>query len=375
MNAIQIPSPVQLGHTNIDGEETPSSVDIYSWPDNIQELDVTGWLSCVGRRHLSFFRPSSPALPLSNTNPIPVPLGGQDVPMKPVPSHQPICRRPARGRSRSLTAERTNAQATEGIHRHRSVSPWTVELTDVRKISHTNRKREIQEVLGPLFAGGTNNLVLLCWGDRDRCHIIPTDVRNEADEVNVWESIKTAWYSRRDYEFAIPGAKTKAHFVGLYRDLTSERSKLEGDIANYEEKEFPCPYDSSTGMVDCFRDICISYMDDTQLCPERRLYNSQRQLLRLTRRPLLTQAFSNRNVAKVNNLLQGERLIYSQLDILKKLDEWHVPDLSEIPFHALLITEGWDYDIRNVVIPLTASFFFTLVVMRISEYQAVLGYA
>lgn len=185
MNANQIPSPVQLGHTNIDGEETPSSVDNYSWLDNIQRLDVTGWLSWDGIRHLSFFRSSAPALPLSNTNPIPVFLGGQNVPLKPVPSHQQIRRRPARGRSRSLTAERTSDQATEGIHRQRSVSPWTGELTDMRKISHMNRKSEIQDVLDPLLAGGTNHLVLLCWGDKDRCLIIPTDVRNEADEVNV----------------------------------------------------------------------------------------------------------------------------------------------------------------------------------------------
>ncbi|KAL4763085.1 uncharacterized protein BDW70DRAFT_148930 [Aspergillus foveolatus] len=229
MNANQIPSPVQLGQTNIDREETPSSVDNYSWLDEIQRLNT-------------FFRSATPALPLSNTNRIPVISGGQNIPLKPLPSHQQIRRRPTRGRSRCLTAERTSDQVTEGIHRHRSISPWT-------------------------------GRVLLCWGDNDRCHIIPADIRDEADEVNVWESIKTAY-------------KSKAGYVGLYRELAIERRT-----------------------VDCFTNNCIPCMDYMTECPERRFYKSQRQLLRLTRRPLLTQAFSNRNVAKVDNLLKEEELI------------------------------------------------------------------
>ena len=48
--------------------------------------------------------------------------------------------------------------------------------------------------------------------------------------------------------------------------------------------------------------------------------------------------------------------------MLRKLDRWHVPDLSEIPFQALLITEGWDLGAQSTVILLTASFFFLLVV-------------
>jgi hypothetical protein len=99
----------------------------------------------------------------------------------------------------------------------------------------------------------------------------------------------------------------------LYRDTepARKRSKLEDKIANYEPQDFPCPYNPSTGTVDCFINNCISCMADDIECPERCFYESQRQILHLKRRPLLTQAFSNGNVAKANNLLRKERLVYS----------------------------------------------------------------
>jgi hypothetical protein len=54
-------------------------------------------------------------------------------------------------------------------------------------------------MLGPLFADSTENVLLLCWGYKDHCHIIPTNIRHEADEVDIWESIKATWYARRGY--------------------------------------------------------------------------------------------------------------------------------------------------------------------------------
>jgi hypothetical protein len=146
--------------TNIDGEETPS-VNNYLLLDGIQGLGRDKLIHLRWNTPLSFFRSATPALPLSDTNFIPVISGEQNIPMKPLPTHQQIRRRLTRGRTRCLTAERASDQVTEGNHRHQSISPWTRELTDIRDISHINRKGEIQEVLCPLLADGTNSSALL----------------------------------------------------------------------------------------------------------------------------------------------------------------------------------------------------------------------
>ncbi|RAQ70214.1 hypothetical protein COH21_013070, partial [Aspergillus flavus] len=125
--------------------------------------------------------------------------GEQNVPLRPQPIH--VRNRGPRGgrRSRLLTTDRTSDQFTEGSRRQRPNSPWRRVVTDTGRISHINRKKEIEQILSPLLAESTNNVLLLCWGDKDRCHIIPTSIRHEADEVNIWERIRAAWYARRGY--------------------------------------------------------------------------------------------------------------------------------------------------------------------------------
>lgn len=194
MSVIQIPSPVGSERTDVNDEEILPTADKYSWVHYVQrsrrDRSVILQLDTI----LSFFRSGTPTLPLSNTDPITARSKEQNIPLRPQPIHVRN-----RGRSRLLTTDGTSDQVTEGSRRQRSISPWQPVVIDSRRISHVNRKKEIEQVLSPLLAESTNNVLLLCWGDKDRCHIIPTSIRHEADEVNIWESIRAAWYARRGY--------------------------------------------------------------------------------------------------------------------------------------------------------------------------------
>lgn len=108
--------------------------------------------------------------------------------------------------------------------------------------------------------------------------------------------------------------KHKGRFVGTYtvEDVAAKKRRLEQIIANYDPQKFPCPYNPSTGQIDCFSE-CISYILDEMVCPERTLYQAERELSRLKMRPFLTLAFSDPGIAAGNGLLDGEGVINSHL--------------------------------------------------------------
>ena len=110
---------------------------------------------------------------------------------------------------------------------------------------------------------------------------------------------------------SLGGEISEVQYLGLYREAepANKRSELEDNIANYKPQDFPCPYNPSTGKANCSTNYCISCIVDDMECPENRLYESQRQLLDLIRRPLLTQAFTNENVANGSNLVKNEKLL------------------------------------------------------------------
>jgi len=155
--------------------------------------------------------------------------------------------------------------------------------------------------------------------------------------VTIWQEIRRLWYAHRGdwrkrlnlvgvrevriVEILIAGPELKGkqrtkhkRFVGTYttEDLTAEKGRLEQTIASYDPQEFPCPYNPSTGQVNCFSS-CISYQLDGIICPEQTLYQAQRELSRLSMRPFLTLAFSDPGVAAVNGLLDGEGVINTHL--------------------------------------------------------------
>jgi hypothetical protein len=53
--------------------------------------------------------------------------------------------------------------------------------------------------LKPLFPEDGSAVVLLCWGEKSGCSIMPVKVSNTEDEVSMWSEIHSAWYARRGY--------------------------------------------------------------------------------------------------------------------------------------------------------------------------------
>lgn len=220
--------------------------------------------------------------------------------------------------------------------------------------SHQRRNSELGEALEPMLGDGKVASVLLCWGERHRCHIIPVNIANSADEAAAWGEIHEAWYTyrghwrrylpffgvrqvdivevchvtaprlpasgtNRSFKISIAGLISKDNakpiYVGMYtvEDLDAERRQLEETITNYQPQEPPCKYNLSTGRVDCFLDTCVSYIIDGEECPEEMYHAAQRGLMRLHTRPLLTQLFSDPRLAALSRFLNREGIVYSHL--------------------------------------------------------------
>jgi hypothetical protein len=73
--------------------------------------------------------------------------------------------------------------------------------------------------------------------------------------------------------------------VGMYvrENPSTEKRRLEHLIEDYEEQEFPCQYDLSTGRVDCFAS-CVSAMIGVRF-PEKVKFEAERQLQDLQTHP------------------------------------------------------------------------------------------
>lgn len=92
------------------------------------------------------------------------------------------------------------------------------------------------------------------------------------------------------------------------QDHSTEKRRLEQVIDGYEEQDPPCPYYLSTGRVECL-ESCVSAMIDVQ-CPEKVKFKAERQLENLRTHPLLKLAFSNPQLAFLNDFLQEEKMTY-----------------------------------------------------------------
>lgn len=118
----------------------------------------------------------------------------------------------------------------------------------------------------------------------------------------------------------------KDSFIGMYKieDLTAKSRQLKQIIAHYNLREFPCTYNLSTGKVNCLYD-CISYQFDV-VCPKETLYKAKRKLSLLKTHPLLMLAFSDPELAAVNDLLNREGVINSHMSVPEELScgciEW-----------------------------------------------------
>ena len=186
MYEVPKPSQVYLRPQETDDEETP--VVIHSQNKyQLAEQRQQGILNLL-RVNMSYLFDSTPSpLPIANPPHVQSSTIGRN-------------NFEAAKSSRSRLKERVSEPNEERTARHRINNPKRQEhlgFADTREIAHSNRKDELKTVLNPILADGVNHLVILCWGDKDCCHIVPVNIGNEADEVNAWESIREAWYERR----------------------------------------------------------------------------------------------------------------------------------------------------------------------------------
>lgn len=70
---------------------------------------------------------------------------------------------------------------------------------DIREKRHNIRIEALKKQLKPMFPDDGSAVVLLCWGEKSGCSILPVPVSNPEDEVSTWEKINRAWYTRRGY--------------------------------------------------------------------------------------------------------------------------------------------------------------------------------
>lgn len=95
------------------------------------------------------------------------------------------------------------------------------------------------------------------------------------------------------------------------KDLQNENKRLERILDNYQEPDYPCQYNLSTGRVDCYD--CVS--DMIVECPEKVKFEAERQLGNLETRHLMNLAFSNPELASLNDFLQGEKVVYGHRSV------------------------------------------------------------
>jgi hypothetical protein len=107
----------------------------------------------------------------------------------------------------------------------------------------------------------------------------------------------------------------KPIYVGMYtsEDLDARRRQLEEIITNCQGQCSRCEYDPPTGSVKCCLDTCVSHNYEGEQCLVRKFYAVHRDVLRLDKRPLFTQFFSDPLLADLNGFLNREGLLNSHM--------------------------------------------------------------
>ncbi|PYH99225.1 hypothetical protein BO71DRAFT_314382, partial [Aspergillus ellipticus CBS 707.79] len=230
----------------------------------------------------------------------------------------------------------------------------------------------LKRVLGSISPENRSPMVLLYWGESFHCSILPVPIANSEDDVETWREIHRVWYARRRYwRKRLPGysitrvdavkisllglkkaskGRENCEYIGMYteRDVPAERKLLQQTIDNYVPIS-DCFYDRRTGTVECGYETYIT---------------ARRNILHLNTLHLMKHAFSNPDLAVLNDFLKKENLLYSHRDVLdltETWNSWHCPALREIEFRGIVVSEGWALDKRHTL-PLLVAILLGVVV-------------
>ncbi|KAE8368477.1 hypothetical protein BDV27DRAFT_42740 [Aspergillus caelatus] len=364
--------------------EWPQVDEQYDQGQNAQRLRIHSIESWLYAKIQSLLRQEQSALPIVN------PQNHQWFQSAVITAHITGSRRvqySRAGPSRSTTTS-PNRSSGSSTTPKKSRKLRFSRAVDPRKVSHETRKTKLKEILHVMLNEEDANAswILLCWGTSINSLILPVKIINSYDEKGIWQEINRAWYSHRGWwrkcipllkvkeadivELSIAGQdqrsiknpKFRNIYVGEFtkQDLCAKKQRLEQDIDGYQPQVYPCPYNPTIGEVNCNGE-CRSWSDLDSRCPEDRLFEAERNLARLNLRSQLKFAFTQPHSAALFDLLSRE-LVLSQLDILRKLDTWHCPELGELRFPGLLISEGWELDPQHILLPLSTTALFIMVV-------------
>lgn len=162
-------------------------------------------------KHLSITTPFSllfqndQLLPISNDPVVPITSFGDTIPLRcrsGGPHHHDIRAgesNPLNGNGFYAVDEQIEESEISRKEGEESSSGSTLSSLDIRKENHKNRIKALAEELKPMFLEDGSAVVLLCWGEKYGCSILPVQVSNTEDEVCAWERIHRAWYARRGY--------------------------------------------------------------------------------------------------------------------------------------------------------------------------------
>ncbi|KAL4864155.1 hypothetical protein BDV12DRAFT_205888 [Aspergillus spectabilis] len=292
----------------------------------------------------------------------------------------------------SMVNERTEQGAEDGEGVNTSFYASTPHTFDNRT-RHKKRIEELKKYIMPISPEDGSAVVLLCWGEKSSCSILPVSISDPEDEVATWREINAAWYACKGHwmkkilgfivtrvsiaEIILLGLKEApsgfgtGKYVGMYleQDIPTERRRLQ-QIINSNPPILDCFYSRETGTVqccdlDCFCSECVPNIDGIDDCPVKKLLAARRELLLLDTLDLMRHVFSNPVLAASNDFLEKGNLIHSHQKVLNQFHiwyDWHRPGLREIPFRGILINEGWVLGTQQVVLPLMATMFLAVVI-------------
>lgn len=178
MADVDQPAPILLRPEHIDSDQQHSSSRVVNVP----------WINKVFSRHKSELSP----LPLAHVNQgssftenIRPGYSSQTLQNNNVGSQNSV---PSRYRNKpDINHRDENSRQTISD----SLSP--LDITNSRQTDHTNRKKDMANILEPMLDNASS--ILICWGEKERCHIVPVIIAGSADEVTAWREISRTFYA------------------------------------------------------------------------------------------------------------------------------------------------------------------------------------
>lgn len=198
MSGLQIPERALSRPRHLEGSEANSPANDLNlhwfWDQrNLHHLN-----SFLVRKVLSFPVVETPYLPITNAHNVQNSRTWENISLRSSDWTPQIYRRNRKSSNRKTNHE-GEASPRESVKERRSSFESEFIVKDGRETAHNAREAELTQQLEPILRDDMGPLVLLCWGEKHHCSIVPVRISDLTDEGTWWREIKQAWYSHRGY--------------------------------------------------------------------------------------------------------------------------------------------------------------------------------